>query len=539
MSFLSLARVSFQYPSGPVLFEDVSLTINPGDRIAVVGPNGAGKTTLLRLFAGQLKPSQGSIARRCDLKVAGAEQQVVAEPQETLFNFVLRGRALIWELSSRLRRLEGDLSDPLRAAEYAERINEYREAGGFLAEADTARTLGGLGFSARDFAQPVEQLSSGARARAALARALATDAELLTLDEPTNHLDLAAREWLEERLASRAGTYVITSHDRALLCAFAGRVIEIDRAKVCLFEGGYDAYRHERSLLNRQAWEAYEGFQRRKKAMEAASRQRDRLALRVARAPAGIRGSNDHYARKAAKVHRTARILRERVSREQAVQKPWVERPIDGLTFAQVDRSGDPALVATGLTKSYGAKTLFRELSFHLRRGERLAVLGANGCGKTTLLDIIRGSVRPDAGSVRLGANVKLALVAQDLVDLDPALSPLALCGSDTQARILLACLKVRLDCLNRPIGELSAGEQMKVALARALNSGANLLLLDEPTNHLEIEAQEALEQALLQYPGAAIVVSHDRFFLKALGPELAFVKLGTRDESFGESPHL
>ena len=180
----------------------------------------------------------------------------------------------------------------------------------------------------------------------------------------------------------------------------------------------------------------------------------------------------------------------------------------------------------TELTKSYGSKTLFRDLSIHIRRGDRLAIVGPNGSGKTTLLNIVRGTTLPDSGTVRFGAKVKLASIAQNPCGLDLSLTPLDICGTDTAARTLLACLKLRLDRLNQPLGELSGGERTKVALARILTSGANLLLLDEPTNHLEIEAQEALEQALQRYPGTVIIVSHNRFFLDALGPAVAKLNL-------------
>jgi ATPase subunit of ABC transporter with duplicated ATPase domains len=308
------------------------------------------------------------------------------------------------------------------------------------------------------------------------------------------------------------------------LSAFANRIVEIERSKVTVFECGYAEYRRARALLDRQAWSAYEAFERRKAAITRAARRRDQLSARVAAAPEGERGGNDHYARKAAKVARTARILRERVSGEDRVEKPWEETPIEGLTFDRVTRSGDIVVAGSGLTKTYGSKTLFRDLSFHVRRGDRLAIMGPNGSGKTTLLNLIQETASPDSGSVHFGANVELGSVAQNPAGLDLEFSPLDICGSGTAARTLLACLKLRPDRLNRPLHELSGGERTKVALARILTSGANLLLLDEPTNHLEIEAQEALEQALRLYPGTVIVVSHDRFFLDALGPGLSFL---------------
>ena len=528
MSLLSLSELSFEYPAGPILFDNVSFPVNPGDRIAIVGQNGSGKSTLLRLIAGNLEPSHGRVIRRRALQIAVADQEIPAGLRQTLLEFVYSAFPSLAQLRSGIRGLEPHISDPARAGEYACRIHEYQELGGFLAEAAVARTLGGLGYLPGDFDRDVHSLSGGERTRATLARALFTDSDLLILDEPTNHLDIAAREWLESTLASRATPCVITSHDRALLSAFANRIVEIERSKVTVFECGYAEYRRARALLDRQAWSAYEAFERRKAAITRAARRRDQLSARVAAAPDGERGGKDHYARKAAKVARTARILRARVTGKESVEKPWDETSIEGLTFDRVNRSGDIVVAGSGLTKTYGSKALFRDLSFHVRRGDRLAITGPNGSGKTTLLNLIQGTAPPDSGSVHFGANVDLGSVGQNTAGLDLDLTPLDVCGSGTAARTLLACLKLRPDRLNRPLQELSGGERTKVALARILTSGANLLLLDEPTNHLEIEAQEALEQALRLYPGTVIVVSHDRFFLDALGPGLSFLTLSS-----------
>ncbi len=526
MSLLNVSELSFEYPSCPVLFDGVSFSIDPGDRIAVVGPNGSGKSTLLRLITGHLEPTRGRIARSRGLRVGVADQQIRVENSQTLFDFVLDALPTLARLRTEFLESEQHLSDPSIASNYANQINEYREAGGFQAEAGVARTLSGLRYSIEDFGREVQSLSGGECTRAALARALSMEVDLLVLDEPTNHLDIAAREWLEVSLGSRAGACVITSHDRSLLTGFATRIIEIERSKVRVFESGYQDYREARGLLDRQAWAAYEASERRKAAAERAARSREKLSARVAATPDGIRGGKDHYGRKAAKVARTARILRARVSDEEQVAKPWEHQPIEGLTFDRIARSGDIALACLALTKSYGGKTLFRDLSFYLRRGDRLAIVGPNGSGKTTLLNVIRGLTPPDSGSVRFGAKVKPASLAQTQDEIDLNRSPLDICGSDTTARTLLACLKVRPDRLNRPLFEISGGEQTKVALARILSSEANLLLLDEPTNHLEIEAQEALEQALKLYPGSVIVVSHDRAFLAAMDPRLMSLDL-------------
>lgn len=526
MSLLSVSGLSFAYSFGAPLFQNVSFSVDPGARLAVVGANGAGKSTLLKLLMGELSPSDGAIARRSGLIVAAVEQDTSRFDKQSLFDFafgVLRHHS--W-LRARLHELESAPLDQDTANEYAERINEYQETGGYAAESKLAQNLHGLGFAVTDFHREMAALSGGERTRAALARALLAEADVLILDEPSNHLDIEARQWLEEHLLSRAGACVLTSHDRALLSAFSKEVLEIDRAQVRLFSGSYDNYRSARALLDQQAWSEYEAFERRKAAAESAACRRDTLAARVARAPEGARHSKDHFGRKASKVARTGRILRERVRDAVAVQKPWVVEPLDGLSFDRMTRSGDVVLNAEGLEKRRGGKLLFRDLSITLRRGDRLTVAGRNGSGKTTLLQILSGTAEPDAGEVQLGANVEIGSMRQDLDSWELDRSPLEVCGSDTASRTLLACLRLRSDCLNRPLRELSGGERTKVALARLLNSPANLLFLDEPTNHLEIDALEALERALACYPGTLVVVSHDRCFVEALGPDLQVLDL-------------
>ena len=507
MSLLSVSGLSFRYSSTIELFRNATFAIEEGECLAIVGVNGAGKSTLLRVLAGELDPSSGMVTRRKGLRVATAEQQLIGVAG-TLFDFVFSARM---ELADIRRRL---------TAENAEDVADYADAGGYAAEADTERILQGLGFEPGEWHLPMANLSGGQRTRASLARALHTEADLLLLDEPTNHLDIAAREWLEEQLAQRR-TCVLVSHDRTLLRTAATRIVEIERGRVRVFEGGYDEYRERGTLLERQEWEAYEGYERRKAAAELAAERRSRLAVKVATPPPGARNGHDFYGRKAAKVARTSRLLRERVERGPAVQKPWEEQPIPTLEFANVRRSGDIALSVKGLSKAYAAKSLFKDVSFELPRGGRLAVVGPNGSGKTTLLRSILGLEPADAGTVRLGAHVSVGHYAQDAENLDRSATPSDICGSSTLARTLLGCLKVRPDRVDQPIADASAGECAKVALARLLVSGVNLLVLDEPTNHLDIEAQEALEATLAQYPGTLVLVSHDRSFLEAVGPDV------------------
>jgi ATPase subunit of ABC transporter with duplicated ATPase domains len=454
MSLVALSRVSFEFSSGAAVFENVSFSINPGDRIALVGSNGSGKTTLLHLLAGTLHTSEGSITRRRGVQIAVCEQDSVIDGQ-----------------------------------------------------------------------------SGGEHTREQLNRVLAADADLLILDEPTNHLDLETREWLERTLLRRREAVLVASHDRSFLSAFANRIIEIERGRVQVYNVGYREYRTMKQKRIAQRWADYEAYGRRKAAIEAAARKRDQLSAKVAPAPPGVRGSQDFYARKAAKVARTGRILRERLADPRVkVEKPWEEQGIPDLSFDNVRRAGGFALHADRVS----VRGLFEDLSFCLRPGDRLAVTGPNGSGKTTLLNALGGQRQPDAGVVRLGANVEIASIEQVLEQqLDFSQSPLEICGTSTMARTLLGCLKLPAACLNRPLRTLSGGERTKVAMASILNSSANLLLLDEPTNHLEIEAQEALEEALRSYPGTVVAVSHDRAFLEALGEEVQVIELGATRTMF------
>jgi ATPase subunit of ABC transporter with duplicated ATPase domains len=492
MSLLSVSEVSFHYPSTIELFREVTLAVDAGDRLALVGSNGAGKSSLLRLLAGELAPTAGAIIRRRGLRIACLAQEMFLEdaPALTLFDYVLSAN-----------------TDP---EDYA-------------AESRTERILDGLGFCAADRALPLACLSGGQHTRAALARALFAPCDLLLLDEPTNHLDIAGRKWLETELTGRESgrACVLVSHDRTLLERVATGVIEIARERARVFPGGYQDYRSRRALLERQAWEEYAGAQRRKAAFERASKRRAALAAKVAAPPPGEKGDNDFYARKASKVARTARILKERAKLAEEVKKPWVEQAIPDLDFSGVRRSGDIALAVRGLEKSFDGRPLFAGLTFHLARGARLAIAGRNGSGKTTLLRILMHREPATAGEIRWGANVQAGYFCQQTDEdfLDLTHTPLDICGASTLARTLLACLKLRPDRIARPLRELSPGERAKTALVRLLTSGANLLLLDEPTNHLEMEAQEALEQALIRFPGTVIVVSHDRSFVAALQP--------------------
>jgi len=424
------------------------------------------------------------------------------------------------------------LDDDQRAYRYAELLSVFEEQGGFRLEAESEKVLDGLGFRPQERDLQVSCLSSGQRALAELAKLLVAPADLLLIDEPTNHLDISAREWLEAYLAHLQVAYLVVSHDRAFLNRATSRTFELARPEVQLqqrtmvvYEGNYDFYVAQRALRESQAWELFSARQRRVAAANRAADRRLTLARRVAKPPEGVRAGKDHYARKAAKVARTARILRERTESLPAAGKPWREAPVPALDFPNVARRSGVALRVEGLSKAFGGKPLFQNLSFYVQSGTRWAVLGPNGCGKTTLLRVLLGIATADSGSVQFAGKSRLGYYAQEGENLNGAKSALELClevhPDETWVRTILGCLRLRGEEATRAIQRMSAGERAKVALARLLVSGADFLLLDELTNHLDIETREAVEDALLRFPGTILFISHDRYFVSKLADEV------------------
>ncbi len=379
-----------------------------------------------------------------------------------------------------------------------------------------------------------EDRSSGQRTREAIAALMRASAGLVILDEPTNHLDTASRDWLANWLIRENITAILVSHDRDFLNRVTNRTIAIERGKVSVYAGSYDLALAERSLNEDRQWQDYEGQQRRIQAAERAAERRDRLSAKVAKAPPGAKMSHDFYRRKAAKVARTGRLLRERVQLEATVSKPWEEQSIPDLDFSNVPHCSHAALQVNRLTAGYvPSRPVLQNVSFPVHRGERWAITGPNGSGKTTLLRLLREELDPMAGEIRWGAGIRIGYYAQEHEQLRESESPLDAClritSNETAVRTMLGCLKLRRDLVRQPIGTLSMGERSKTALAQLLLASNNVLLLDEPTNHLEMEAQDALAAALKQFPGALLFVSHDGWFVRQvathtlfLGPPLA-----------------
>ncbi len=498
---------------GRTLIADATVSISPGERIALIGANGSGKTTLLSALAGDLAPDRGDIDQPWR-KVIRLEQSLPSSPLPA-WRYVLDSDPELVAARAELAAAEQS-HDGLALAHAHDRWNELD---GHSAEARCRALLAGLGFSDADAEQSVDALSGGWRMRLNLARALFGPSELLLLDEPTNHLDLDAVLWLERWLLRYAGTALIVSHDRDFLDKVATASLHIDDGRLVRYAGGYSEFERLRALHAQQA--------ERKRASDAA---------RIAHLQSFI----ERFRAKATKA-------RQAQSRIKALEKIAIAAPIRALrgvsfTLHEVGDCPDPLLVAEALDAGYGDTAILRGVNLTVRRGARIGVLGRNGAGKSTLIRTLVGELPPLAGSVRPSRAIRIGYFAQQGIDrLRPAESPLwHLQHIDPQAREQV--LRDRLGSFGfsgedatRPVGPMSGGEKARLSLALMLHHEPQLLVLDEPTNHLDAQTRDALADALADFDGAVLLVSHDRYLLRATVDTLLVVRDGGLQEFDGD----
>ncbi len=493
---LELQDVSAEV-GGRELFSGVFGRLEVGQRIALTGPNGIGKTTLLRIIARVIEPAGGAVTTARGARVGYLRQELELGEAVTLWQYALgAGDGEIARLERRLRRLEEELADDQsRLSAYGQALTHYEQLGGYLWENRVRATLRGLGFTPEQEAMPAAGLSGGQKVRLALARLLLEAPDVLLLDEPTNHLDLPAMAWLEETLRQYPGGIIAASHDRAFLRNVATSIWDFSPFGFQTYAGGYDAYRlHLKRQIAREEEES-----RRREA------ERARLQAYIRRYKAGNRSTQAHDRER--KLERLAPAAQARHTGRLRLRfdgHPLGERTL----FLQV----------RGLCQSYPGRTLWRDLEFSLAEGGRLGIVGRNGSGKTTLLEALRGTFRPEGGEVLWAPGTRLGYLAQEVsvVGDTPLDALLRLPGMTIfAARRLLARHLFQPEQIETPVGELSGGERSRLALAVLVAEGANVLLLDEPTNHLDLPAQEALEEALLSFPGTLLLISHDRALLQ------------------------
>jgi ATP-binding cassette, subfamily F, member 3 len=513
MILLDVEGVRKHFGPEPVL-DGVTFQVRPGDRIGLVGPNGCGKTTLLRILAGLDEPEAGACRLHASARLGFLEQQAAPAPGRSLYDVAAEGLADLYALQEEALGVaaamaESDPDEQRRlAARYDHLQHELERREAFNVEHRVRRVLEGLGFAVECFDQPAETLSGGERSRLMLARLLLSEPNLMLLDEPSNHLDIASTEWLEAFLVESSAAMLLVSHDRRFLDKVARRVVELFRGTVEQYAGNYAAYRRqkaERVLVQRRAYE----------------RQR----AEIAKAEEFIR--RNAYGQK----HAQAEDRRKKLARIEPVPPPR-DIPVPPITFPAARRAGDVVLRAQSLSKRFD-RPLFAELSFEILRGQRWAVLGPNGSGKTTLVGCLLGQVEPDEGRARLGHQVAVGYYDQRLARFDDAMTvvdavrPADRIIEEPQRRSLLARFGLTGDIVFQPVGSLSGGERCRLALARLSAAEANFLVLDEPTNHLDLWAREALEEALRQFDGAVLLVSHDRQFINRVADHLIVLESG------------
>ena len=511
-----------------LVFSGVTFTVAAGERVGVVGPNGSGKTTLLEVICGRLPHDEGHVHLVGRPRLGYLEQEVgpVRDGEVSLLEHALGATAALGRMERRLRELEETMAAssgrPQVLQEVMDEYGRLREAferaGGYAREARAREVLFGLGFSEKHLTLPVSRLSGGQRTRARLARLLLEEPDLLILDEPTNHLDLETTEWLEDHLQGFRGAMLVVSHDRYFLDRLATRILEVDRGRVTSWKGNYSTY-----VAQKEAWleRARETYERRQEEVE-------RLEAFVRRYRAGSRAKAAKSREKAlARMGRpeappgppTAPRLRfeapERRSGREVLRLEDV-----GLAFSDA-----PAGDGRGAGRDpggAGSEWLFRHVDALVEQGDRIALVGRNGTGKTTLLEVIMGRLPPTSGRVLWGSGVKPAYFAQGLDDLDDDRTVLEELVSATgwdipRSRSYLGRFLFSGDDVEKRVAVLSGGERSRLALACLIASRPNVLVMDEPTNHLDLPTREALEEALAEFTGTLIFVSHDRYFIERL----------------------
>ena len=516
---LQLSHVSKSF-GGQVVLADISLAVAPGEKVALVGRNGCGKTTLLRLVAGAEPGDEGCVivAPGCQVGYLGQEGQL--EGTRTLYAEMAAVFGDVHALEAELRDLEERMSGCAEGPEleallarYGRLQARFEHAEPHLVDARIRTVLHGMGFRDSDMDRPCREFSGGWQMRGAMARMLLREPDLVLLDEPTNHLDLAAVEWLEEYLATSSSTVVIVSHDRYFLDRVVRRVLEIRAGQVHDFAGNYSYVLEERERRRELQQAAYDNQQ---KKLEQEQRFIERFRYK---------------ATLATRVQSRVKLLDKR----ERMEAPDRDQRALKATFQTTTTSGREVLSVRRVEKAYGVRRVLTGLSLEVERGERVALVGANGVGKSTLLRLLAGLEKPDGGSLRAGYRLSPVYYAQhqaEALDLDrsvleevEAVAPPGV--TQTRVRTLLGCLLFEGDEVLKPIRVLSGGERSRVALARCILTPSNLLLLDEPTNHLDLSARDALLEALEDYPGTILMVTHDRHFMNALATCIVEIREG------------
>lgn len=513
---LSIENIGIDIGGNPLL-KGATYQFNPGEKVGLVGRNGAGKSTLLRVIVGDQTPTYGSVNKSGDLKIAFFNQDLTSFETDAPINEVVKQAfapvlKLGEEIEALLQRLEAGHTDAETLDALAEKQALFDSRGGSRIDAEVGSMLTGLGFVGHEQDKPYNTFSGGWRMRVMLAKMLLEDPDVLLLDEPTNHLDLPSIEWLEGYLRTFRGATIIVSHDRFFMDRMADKILEISLKKVHVYSGNYAFYQREKKVRHELQQQAFENQQK-------YIAQQERFISR--------------FKAKASKATQAQSKLKQ-LNKLERIEAPEEESFGLSIRFDFGQPSGKEVVVMDNVAKSYGEKQVLHDTTATILRGDKIALIGANGIGKSTLLRVIGGR-EPHTGNVKPGHNVLQAFYAQhQLESLKPDFTILDQIAdgvsnkTEVYLRTILGCFMFSGEDVEKRIKVLSGGERSRVALAKTLLSEANFLLLDEPTNHLDIQSIQVLIEALNQYEGTYVVVSHDRWFLDKVANKIWYIKDGT-----------
>ena len=495
-----------------VILENISFHINEGDRVGIVGPNGAGKSTLLKILTGEMSYDSGDFFVSGDTTIGYLRQvdnfhseKTVLEEVNSIFSFLEEMETRMLEISEEIA--DTDHEDPKMAellSTYDKLQEDYKNKGGYSYKSEIKGILNSMAFTEEYYNKKIDMLSGGERTRLSLACLLLKKPNLLFLDEPTNHLDIGTLKWLEQYLKGYKGTLVIVSHDRYFLDQTVERIFEVDHHRLDVYEGNYSAYAEKKKFKREDELRKYNSQQK-----------------EIARQEEMIRRFKQRGTEKLAK---RAQSREKQLQRMEILERPESEKGRMKIHFKENFKSGKDVIYAENLGKSFGYganKTeLFSNVNMDIKRGEKICILGPNGVGKTTLLKILMNELEPNEGYLKLGTNVEIAyydqtqsMLNEDLTVMEEVHQSYRL-YTESEIRGVLGRFMFKDEMVFLPVRALSGGEKARLALLKLMMSGANVLVLDEPTNHLDIESKEVFEDALMEFPGTAVIVSHDRYFL-------------------------
>ena len=515
---ISVSGLVKEFEVGKKILDGLTFQVDAGERVGLLGPNGCGKTTFLRILTGEVHPDEGDIVVAPNKRM-GLISQIPVYPagytvEDVLDTAFAPLRQMEEEMGALSQRMAEGESDPALLSRYDKLSAAFQAGGGYETDTNKNKVCNGLSIPQEMRERPFDKLSGGEKTRVNLARLILEDTDILLLDEPTNHLDLRATEWLEEYLERFKGTVLAVSHDRYFLDKVVRRVVEIQEGKAEFYSGNYSFYAVEKERRYEEKLRQYEKEQAKIQQLEKAAEQ-----LRI-----WAYSGND-------KIFKRAQSMEKRIERIRQTDKPKKDRKM-AVRFGEREFRGDEVLSIKGLEKAFGERKLFADVNLEVEGGERIALLGENGTGKSTLIRIIMGEEEPDGGKLRKGPTVKVGylpqiihfdhpertLVDTMLYDLD--------CTAQT-ARNRLASFKFRGEDVFKPVSALSGGEQSRLRLCMLMDSKINLLILDEPTNHLDIQSREWIEEAVEEYEGNLLFVSHDRYFIDRFATRIWMLEEG------------